>query len=42
MLLEGKLYGTLGIAKPVPYDFSKSESDVLLKIGEEIARSISS
>jgi len=42
MLLEGKLYGTLGIAKPVPYDFTKSESDSLLKIGEEIARSIRS
>ncbi|REG94343.1 GAF domain-containing protein [Algoriphagus antarcticus] len=42
MLLEGKLYGTLGIAKPVPYDFTKVESDALMKIGEEIARSISS
>lgn len=42
MLLEGELYGTLGIAKPVPYDFTKSESDELLKIGEEIARSIKS
>ena len=42
MLLEGKLYGTLGIAKPVPYDFTKSESESLLKIGEEIARSIRS
>lgn len=42
MLLEAKLYGTLGIAKPVPYDFTKSESDALLKIGEEIARRIKS
>jgi putative methionine-R-sulfoxide reductase with GAF domain len=42
MLLEGKLYGTLGIAKPVPYDFTKAESDALLKIGEEIAKSIKS
>ena len=41
MLLEGKLYGTLGIAKPVPYDFTKEESNALLEIGEEIARSIS-
>jgi hypothetical protein len=29
-----------GIAKPVPYDFTKAESDALLKIGEEIAKSI--
>ncbi|PZX49154.1 GAF domain-containing protein [Algoriphagus chordae] len=42
MLLEGKLYGVLGIAKSVPYDFTESESEELLKIGEEIARSISS
>lgn len=40
MMLEGELYGTLGIAKPEPYDFTKSESDALLTIGEEIARSI--
>jgi len=42
MLLEGKLYGTLGIAKSVSYDFTKEESDALMKIGEEIARSIDS
>ena len=40
MLLDGKLYGTLGIAKPVPYDFTQSESEGLLKIGEEIAKSL--
>lgn len=40
MLLDGKLYGTLGIAKPVPYDFTKEESDALLNIGEEISRKI--
>ncbi len=40
MMLEGELYGTLGIAKSEPYDFTKSESDALLAIGEEIARSI--
>ena len=40
MLLDGELYGTLGIAKPTPYDFTKSESDELLKIGEEIAKKI--
>lgn len=40
MLLDGELFGTLGIAKPVPYDFTKEESDALLEIGEEIARVI--
>ncbi|MEB2781434.1 GAF domain-containing protein [Algoriphagus sp. C2-6-M1] len=40
MMLEGELYGTLGIAKSESYDFTKSESDALLAIGEEIARSI--
>jgi putative methionine-R-sulfoxide reductase with GAF domain len=38
MLLDGELYGTLGIAKPVPYDFTKEESEALMQIGEEIAK----
>ena len=38
MLLEGTLYGTLGIAKPVPYDFTEEETDMLMQIGEEISR----
>lgn len=38
MLLDGELYGILGIAKPVPYDFRIEESDALLAIGEEIGR----
>ncbi|MCE7054340.1 GAF domain-containing protein [Algoriphagus sp. AGSA1] len=42
MILDGQLYGTLGIAKSEPYDFTKAESDALLTIGEEIARSIKS
>jgi L-methionine (R)-S-oxide reductase len=41
MLLDGKLFGTLGIAKPVPYDFTKEESGALLEIGGEIARFLS-
>jgi len=41
MMLAGELFGTLGIAKPVPYDFTKEESDALLEIGEEIARFLS-
>lgn len=40
LLLEGELYGAIGIAKPVPYDFSKEEIDALMKIGEEISRHI--
>ncbi len=38
MLLDGDLYGTLGVAKPVPYDFTKEEENALLKIGEEMSR----
>lgn len=41
MLLSGELYGVLGIAKPVPYDFSESEISELMKIGEEISRRLS-
>lgn len=38
MMLEGKLYGTLGIAKPIPYDFTQEENESLMQIGEEISR----
>ncbi|MBC5991408.1 GAF domain-containing protein [Pontibacter cellulosilyticus] len=38
MLLQGNLYGVIGIAKPVPYDFTEEESNALLKIGEEMSR----
>jgi L-methionine (R)-S-oxide reductase len=37
MLLDGELFGTLGIAKPVPYDFTEEESESLLRIGESLA-----
>lgn len=40
MMLNGELYGTLGIAKPVPYDFTEQESEELLSIGEEISKKI--
>ncbi|GGK74257.1 GAF domain-containing protein [Rufibacter glacialis] len=40
MLLDGELYGTLGIAKPVPYDFTEDEKQSLLEIGEEMSRRI--
>ncbi|GAB3195264.1 putative methionine-R-sulfoxide reductase with GAF domain [Pontibacter aydingkolensis] len=38
MLLQGNLYGVIGIAKPVPYDFTKEENSALLEIGEEMSR----
>jgi putative methionine-R-sulfoxide reductase with GAF domain len=41
MILNGKLYGTLGIAKPIPYDFTKEEVSDLLAIGEKISEKIS-
>lgn len=41
MLLDGALYGTLGIAKPVPYDFTEEEVNDLLEIATEIACSVS-
>ena len=37
LLLNGTLYGTIGIAKPTSYDFTKDEVNQLLKIGEEIS-----
>jgi GAF domain-containing protein len=37
MMLEGILYGTLGVAKSVPYNFSKEEVDDLLNIGAGIS-----
>lgn len=42
MLLNEKLYGTLGVAKPVPYDFTETEKADLMKIGEQISRYIQS
>jgi signal transduction protein with GAF and PtsI domain len=37
MLLNGKLYGTLGVAKPVPYEFTDEESGALMDAGALIA-----
>lgn len=36
LLLNDRLYGTLGIAKPVPYDFTATEKEELLKLGEAV------
>ena len=41
MLLNGVLYGTFGIAKPVSYDFTKEEISELLELGAEISTLIS-
>jgi putative methionine-R-sulfoxide reductase with GAF domain len=38
LLLEGNLYGVVGIAKTVPYDFTVEEQVSLMKIGEEMSR----
>ncbi|WP_373515045.1 GAF domain-containing protein [Persicitalea sp.] len=40
MLLDGELHGVLGIAKPVPYDFTEAEISDLMKIGEELSRQL--
>jgi signal transduction protein with GAF and PtsI domain len=37
LLLDGVLYGTIGVAKPVTYDFTESEIAALLAIGEAIS-----
>lgn len=40
MLYKGKLYGTLGIAKSVPYEFTEAETDTLLQIGSYLGQKI--
>ncbi len=41
MILDDVLYGTLGIAKPVPYEFTEDERRELMAISVEIARALS-
>ena len=41
MMLDGILYGTLGVAKPTSYNFKPEEVSDLLNIGTEISRLIS-
>ena len=36
MIWEGTLYGTLGVAKPVPYDFTAEEISSLLELAREM------
>ena len=41
LLLNDTLFGTIGIAKPVPYDFTEAEMNLLLQIGELISKKLS-
>ncbi|MDO6472424.1 GAF domain-containing protein [Maribacter sp. 1_MG-2023] len=41
LLFNEKLFGTIGIAKPVPYDFKETEMDLLMEIGELISKKLS-
>src|SRR5207247_1211328 len=40
LMLNGRLHGTLGIAKPIPYEFTPEEEETLMEIGEAISRKI--
>lgn len=40
LLLNEKLYGTIGIAKPVPYEFTEKETNLVMKIGESISEKL--
>lgn len=42
MLLNGILYGVLGIAKPTPYDFTNEEVTDLVNIGTQISERVNS
>tara|TARA_R110002051_G_scaffold56046_2_gene103830 strand:- start:7008 stop:7475 length:468 start_codon:yes stop_codon:yes gene_type:complete len=41
LLYNETLYGTIGIAKPVPYDFTEAEMELLMQIGELISKKLS-
>ena len=41
LMCNEKLYGTIGIAKPIPYDFTEAEMDLLMEIGELISKKLS-
>ncbi|WP_339921960.1 GAF domain-containing protein [uncultured Cyclobacterium sp.] len=40
MILEGKLYGTLGIAMKDPYEFSEEETKALMEIAAALATKV--
>ncbi len=41
MLYQDKLFGVLGIAKPVPYEFTPEEEAALMEIGRRLAEKLS-
>ena len=38
LIYNETLYGTIGIAKPIPYDFTQDESDLIMEIGELLGK----
>ncbi|MDF4202637.1 GAF domain-containing protein [Maribacter sp. SA7] len=40
LMHNDNLYGTIGIAKPVPYDFTETEMELLMQIGELISQKL--
>lgn len=40
LLYNEKLFGTIGIAKPVSYDFTEKETNLLMEIGESISQKL--
>ncbi len=38
ILVGGTLRGAMGVAKPVAYEFSKAETDLLLRIGSSVGK----
>ena len=40
LMYEEKLYGTIRIAKPIPYDFTEDEMNLLMQIGEAICKKL--
>jgi putative methionine-R-sulfoxide reductase with GAF domain len=40
MILEGKLYGTLGIAKKEPYEFNEAETAALMEVATALAQKL--
>ncbi len=40
MLYQDRLCGTLGIAKPVPYEFTPGEESALMEVGRRIAEKL--
>jgi len=40
MIVDGDLKGTMGVAKPVAYEFTKEEAELLLRIGSLLGKNI--